>query len=146
MKNSTTVNGTSDGYYLELDPLQRLFFDGDYLELDDLADPLSHSSSSDNSCRSSLSFDELEDNNRNNQIHQGKDSSAKCRVTASIRPLEMVMQPAPSSMSVFISLFVHFSFILVIHIYRNAYIDPGCIIIRFQNFHSYGNFGNELSD
>lgn len=111
MKNSTTVNGTSDGYYLELDPQEKLFFDGDYLELDDLADPLSHSSSSNNSCRSSMSFDELEDNG-NYQFHQGKNSSAKCRVTASIRPLEMVMQPAPSSMSVFISLlFISHSFL-----------------------------------
>lgn len=94
-----------------LDPQQIDIFGGDYLELDDLAEPLSHSSSSDNSRGSSMSFDEYFDpvallqvleNDSSNQVHQGKDSSSKCRATASIRPFEMVMQPpAPSSMSKF---------------------------------------------
>ncbi|CAK9155464.1 unnamed protein product [Ilex paraguariensis] len=75
---------------------------GDYLELHDLANPNSPSSSSDNSSCLSLTSEEcfdtlallqdLEDGN--NKDLPKKDSSFKLNVSASVRPNEVVMPPA----------------------------------------------------
>ncbi|KAA8537666.1 hypothetical protein F0562_027344 [Nyssa sinensis] len=73
----------------------------DFLELDDLADPESPSSSSDNSSRLSSSADEyfnsvalLRDlGGENNQDWDGKDTNFKFSVSASVRPNEVVMYP-----------------------------------------------------
>lgn len=110
------VNNGADGNKLLsdadriLDPRTRdiseLFFDGDYLELADLADPQSSSTSSDNSSCSSLTLDEYFDSHallqaledKNNNGLQEKDSNSKFSVTASVRPFEVVIQPATLGM------------------------------------------------
>lgn len=76
--------------------------DDDYIELADLADPQSSSTSSDNSSRSSLTLDEYFDSHallqeledKNNQGLIAKDTSSKFSVTASVRPSEVVTLPA----------------------------------------------------
>lgn len=81
-------------------------YDGDYLELDDLADQQSHSTSSNNSTCSSSTLDEYFDSyallreleNKNNCGQQGKDLDSKFSVTASVRPCEVVMHPATLGM------------------------------------------------
>ncbi|CAK9178558.1 unnamed protein product [Ilex paraguariensis] len=83
----------------ELDCILR----GDYLELDDLADPESHFSSSDNSLQSEEYFNSralLQDlENEHNQDWQRKDSSTKFSVSTPVRPNEVVMRPATLGMS-----------------------------------------------
>lgn len=83
---------------------EQYVLNGDYLELDDLVDPQSHSTSSENSGRSSMTFDEYFDpiallqelENNNNQDQQGKDSSSRFSVVESSKSFEVVMQPATS--------------------------------------------------
>ncbi|KAI8014684.1 NAC domain-containing protein 78 [Camellia lanceoleosa] len=74
---------------------------GDFLELDDLGDPESRSSFSDNSscltltseeCFDYLALGDLED--PINQDEQGKDADVKFNVAASVKPNEVVMRPA----------------------------------------------------
>ncbi|GMP45071.1 hypothetical protein CsSME_00013735 [Camellia sinensis var. sinensis] len=74
---------------------------GDFLELDDLGDPESRSSFSDNSscvtltseeCFDYLALGDLED--PINQDEQGKDANVKFNVAASVKPNEVVMRPA----------------------------------------------------
>ncbi|CDP07563.1 unnamed protein product [Coffea canephora] len=76
--------------------------DGDYLELDDLADPQSSSTSADNSSCSSFTLDEYFDSHallqeledKNNQGLRETGTSSKFSVTASVPPSEVVMLPA----------------------------------------------------
>ncbi|KAJ6675703.1 putative proteinC DOMAIN-CONTAINING PROTEIN 82-RELATED [Salix viminalis] len=78
------------------------FFGGDYLELLDLDNPASRSSSSDNSSCMTMSSDEYFDSiallqDIESEINQGstrKDKDCKLSVTASLRPDEVVMLPA----------------------------------------------------
>ncbi|KAK3030528.1 hypothetical protein RJ639_039558, partial [Escallonia herrerae] len=74
---------------------------GDYIELDDLADPRSPSSSSDNSSCLSLTSDEcfdtlalLQDLEDEHQKQQAKDASFKYTVSARVKPNEVVLRPA----------------------------------------------------
>lgn len=88
-----------DGDYLELDdlvdPPSRFC---DYLELDDLADPLFRSSSSNNSSLSSFSDEYFDPDTllEESQGKQGRDTSSKLSVISSVRPFEVVVQPASS--------------------------------------------------
>ncbi|KAL3505267.1 hypothetical protein ACH5RR_035108 [Cinchona calisaya] len=76
-------------------------FDGDYLEMNDLVDPQSRSTSSDNSSCSSLTLDDCFDayallqelKGDNNQGLQGKDTNSKFNVNASVGLCQVVMQP-----------------------------------------------------
>ena len=85
--------------------------DGDYLELDDLADPQSSSTSADNSSCSSFTLDEyfdshallLELEDKNNQGLRETGTSSKFSVTASVPPSEVVMLPA--TLGMFMSFF-----------------------------------------
>lgn len=86
-------------------PIEDIYMDdilrGDYLELADLADGESRSSSSDNTscvtrsseeCFDSLALlQDLED--ELNRQEQGKDANFKFNVAASVRPTEVVMRP-----------------------------------------------------
>ncbi|KAF7141707.1 hypothetical protein RHSIM_Rhsim06G0036400 [Rhododendron simsii] len=83
-------------------PIEDMFFMGDYLELDDLADGESRSSSSDNTSCVTFSSEECFDSlallqdlgDELNPQEQGKDANFKFSVAASARPTEVVMRPA----------------------------------------------------
>lgn len=80
------------------------FSDGDFLELRDLADPVSPSSSSDNSSCLSQTSDECFDSLallRDLESH--KDVGCKFSVAASVMPDKVVLQPASSGIFGFLS-------------------------------------------
>lgn len=83
---------------------------GDFLELDDLGDPQSPSSSSDNSSHPTFTSDEwfdsvalLRDLKDENIEQQGKGASFKYTVSTSVKPNEVVMCPATLGMSEFLT-------------------------------------------
>ncbi|KAI8549726.1 hypothetical protein RHMOL_Rhmol06G0047700 [Rhododendron molle] len=77
-------------------PIEDILYMGDYLELDDLADGESRSSSSDNISCVTVSSEECFDSLALSQERQeqGKDANFKFSVTATARPTEVVMRPA----------------------------------------------------
>ncbi|KAG5543261.1 hypothetical protein RHGRI_016112 [Rhododendron griersonianum] len=83
-------------------PIEDILYMGDYLELDDLADGESRSSSSDNTSCVTVSSEECFDSlallqdieDDFNRQEQGKDANFKFSVAASARPTEVVMRPA----------------------------------------------------
>lgn len=84
------------------------FSRGDYLELQDLDNPASRSSSSDNSSCMTMSSDEYFDSiallrdleSESNQALAQKDKDCKLSVTASLRPDEVVVLPASQGTSI----------------------------------------------
>ncbi|KAE9457066.1 hypothetical protein C3L33_11023, partial [Rhododendron williamsianum] len=90
-----------NGGHLDI-PIEDILYMGDYLELDDLADGESRSSSSDNTSCVTVSSEECFDSlallqdieDDFNRQEQGKDANFKFSVAASARPTEVVMRPA----------------------------------------------------
>ncbi|XP_058220880.1 NAC domain-containing protein 4-like [Rhododendron vialii] len=83
--------------------IENMFDMGDYLELDDLPDGESRSSSSDNTSCVTISSEECFDSlallqdieeDEFNRQEQGKDANFKFSVAASARPTEVVIRPA----------------------------------------------------
>lgn len=88
--------------------LHRTLDDGDYLELDDLADPLTRSTSSDNSSRTSFTLDEcfdyvalLRELDSENKKSPQANSNFSLSVAASAQPFEVLMQPATLGMPLY---------------------------------------------